>query len=175
MSSCSVLDHRRSRKRRAWLAGATSTASATMQPRSFLTTFAGIAALASLAACLNTPTGQSTQPSDYAVVDGSVTETGSSTPILGALVGVRLPTNRTPAAYIAPTANSTDAGTFQIGVYRVDSTVARGIPDTMTVWVIGTLPGLPAQGHTDSVQTTLRFSPTTSTATPSNVSLQLSY
>lgn len=146
-----------------------------MQPRTFLRTSIGAAALVSLGACLDNPTVKNSQPSDYGVVDGTVTETGSTQPILGALVGVRLPTNRNPSAYLAPTANTTDAGTFEIAIYRMDSTAVRGVPDTMTVWVIGTLPGLPAQGHTDSVQTTVRFSPATSVATPSNVSLQLSF
>lgn len=146
-----------------------------MHSRPFAPVLAGAAALLSLAACLNSPTGQNPQPTDYAVVNGNVTQSGSSQPILGALVGVRLPVNRTPSAYIAPTANTDDAGNFQIGIYRMDSTVTRAVPDTMTVWVIGTLPGLPAQGHTDSVQTTVRFSPVTSSATPSTVSLQLSF
>ncbi len=146
-----------------------------MQPRTFVRTLFGAATLVSLAGCLSTPTGHNTQPTDYGVVDGTVTETGSTQPILGALIGVRLPTNRNPAAYLAPTANTTDAGTFEIAIYRIDSTAVRGVPDTMTVWVIGTLPGLPAQGHTDSVQTTVRFSPATAVATPSNVSLQLSF
>ena len=146
-----------------------------MPPRTFARVLAGAAALLSLAACLDTPTGQSTQPTDYAVVNGTVTETGSTQPGLGALVGVKLPANRTPSAYIAPTANTDDAGNFQIGIYRMDSTVVRATPDTMTVWVVGTLPGLPAQGHTDSVQTTVRFSPVSSSATPSIVSLQLSF
>lgn len=146
-----------------------------MQSRTFARVLAGAAALLSLAACLNSPTGQSTQPTDYAVVTGTVTETGSTQPILGALVGVKLPTNRNPSAYIAPTANTDDAGNFQIGIYRMDSTAVRAVPDTMTVWVVGTLPGLPMQGHSDSVQTTVRFSPVSGTATPSNVTLQLSF
>lgn len=138
-------------------------------------TLVAAATLASLAACLDTPTGQSTQPTDYAVVSGTVTETGSTQAILGAMVGVRLPVNRNPAAYIAPTSTTDDAGNFQIAIYRIDSTAVRATPDTMTIWVIGTLPGLPAQGHTDSVQTTVRFAPVSDVAVASNVSLQLSF
>lgn len=145
--------------------------------RSALRWFIGSVALVALAGCLDSATGTNTQPTDVALVDGVVTEVGTGQPILGALVGVRIPTNRTPAGYIAPTANTTDAGSFQIGVYRLDSTVTKAAIDTMTVWVIATLPGLPPQGHTDSVQTTIAFVPYSPSAQPqpANVSLQLSF
>lgn len=137
--------------------------------------FLGSVALASLAACLDTPTVTQTQPTDYAVVRGIVNDANAGDPILGALVGVRLPTNRTPSAYIAPTANTGNDGSFEIGVYRMDSTIVKPPVDTMTVWVIATLPGLPSQGHTDSVQTMLNFVPVSASAQPSNVLLKLSF
>ncbi len=131
-------------------------------------------ALVSLGACLDTPTQTNQQPTDYAVVNGTVSDPTTNAAVGGALIGVRIPVNRNPAAYVAPTSQSTDAGVFQLGVYRMDSTVVRTVPDTMTVWVIGTIPGLPAQGHTDSAQTTLLFSPIDQSAQPVQVSLKLS-
>jgi len=118
-----------------------------------------------LASCLNTSEVQNLNPTDFAVVQGTVlTVSGNGVPF--ASVGIRIPANRAPLSYVLEGTGQADAsGDYALALDRVQDVGALPTPDTLTVYVIAAQL-LQGQTRLDSAQVTLTFTPVGQQATP---------
>lgn len=120
------------------------------------TRWAAIAFAVPLTSCLQTdpPKITAPEPTHYARIEGKVT-TVSGAPVGNARVGIHVPTNRSPLAYVAPDQQTLNSGDYQLLIARYESVGPLPPADTLTVYVLAvqSLQG----GRIDSGKVTLTF------------------
>jgi hypothetical protein len=110
--------------------------------------------------------------SAYAQVEGTVFAL-SGDAVSYAIVGVHIPSDRSPQAYYAPDVQTDISGQYQLALIRTGTAEIFDQTDTLSVWVVAVQPVGPSAGRRDSSKIRLDFHLPSEQSDPQHLDLTL--